>query len=185
MSAIKTVQRPEPHWLNKSAMAASLGISVQAFDKWGAKPIGRCGRSVYYTVADVVQNRVNNALDKYQPSGGDCDPEINEQDQKKSLTYERLRLTREQADGQALKNAKDRKEIVETTFCTFCLSRLSAEISSMMDTIPLAYRRRFPELEARHIEFLRVEIVKAQNIAAELDSQIPEYLDEYLALADH
>jgi hypothetical protein len=34
----------QPGWLNKSRMAASLGISVQAFDKWGVQPVERIGR---------------------------------------------------------------------------------------------------------------------------------------------
>ncbi|PTZ23576.1 DNA-packaging protein, partial [Pseudomonas aeruginosa] len=30
-------------WLNKSEMAASLGISPQAFDRWGVAPVSKVG----------------------------------------------------------------------------------------------------------------------------------------------
>ncbi|HBO7955132.1 TPA: DNA-packaging protein, partial [Pseudomonas aeruginosa] len=56
-------------WLNKSEMAASLGISPQAFDKWGVQPIERIGREAFYTVADVVENRIQHAARKQQPEG--------------------------------------------------------------------------------------------------------------------
>ena len=58
---------------------------------------------------------------------------------------------------------------------------LKPEIGSILDTVPLNVRRRFPELETRHIEHIKREIVKAQNIAAGLDGMLPELLDEYIA----
>ncbi|MGX9996665.1 terminase small subunit [Vibrio sp. JZG120] len=181
MSLPKNAQRPEPHWLKKSDMAASLGISFQAFDKWGVKPVAKVGRSVYYTVADVVHNRVSHEIEKYQPKI----LETNSDDfDGKSIEYERLRLTKAQADGQELKNAKERREVIEAEFNIFCLSKVSAEVASILDTVPLSFKRRFPELEAKHIEHLRRDLVKAQNIAADLDCRIPEYLDEYLASSD-
>nr|WP_132773025.1 DNA-packaging protein [Pseudomonas aeruginosa] len=45
-------------WLNKSEMAASLGISPQAFDKWGVEPAAKIGREVFYTAQAVLQNRL-------------------------------------------------------------------------------------------------------------------------------
>ena len=155
-------------------MAASLGISVQAFDKWNVKPIARIGRAVFYDCRSVVANRLENQESKQQPD----DPE--EVDPSK-LEYQRYRLTKEQADAQELKNQKERGEVVETAFAMFVLSRVAAQIGSILDTVPLNVRRRFPELETRHIEQIKREIVKAQNIAAGLDDMLPELLDEYIA----
>lgn len=173
MSAHSNIPQPEPHWLNKTEMAASLGISVQAFDKWGVKPISKIGRSVYYDCRSVVSNRIENELAKQQPQD---DEEVDPN----KLEYQRYRLTKEQADSQELKNQKDRAEVVETSFSTFTLSRIAAQIGSILDSVPLNMRRKFPELETKHIEHLKREIVKAQNIAAGLDDMIPELLDEYL-----
>ncbi|EJM8677149.1 DNA-packaging protein, partial [Escherichia coli] len=41
--------------LNKSDMASSIGISVQAFDKWGVPPVERRGREVFYDVKTVLE----------------------------------------------------------------------------------------------------------------------------------
>lgn len=155
-------------------MAASLGISVQAFDKWNVKPVARIGRAVFYDCRSVVANRLENQESKQQPD----DPE---EVDPSNLEYQRYRLTKEQADAQELKNQKERGEVVETPFAMFVLSRVAAQIGSILDTVPLNVRRRFPELETRHIEHIKREIVKAQNIAAGLDGMLPELLDEYIA----
>lgn len=160
--------------LNKSDMAASLGISTQAFDKWSVKPVERRGREVLFDVKSVLDNRIEHLARKQQPEEQDF-----------NLDYERWRLTKEQADKAALENEKKRSEVVETQFCTFVLSKLSAEIASLLDGIPLSIQRRFPELENRHIEFLKVDIIKAMNKASALDDILPELLNEYIAQSDN
>ncbi|HAS0783720.1 terminase small subunit [Enterobacter hormaechei] len=159
--------------LNKSDMASSLGISVQAFDKWGVQPVEKRGREVFFDVRSVVDNRLENQSRKLQPSPGEDDESVN-------IDYERWRLTRANADAQELANEKKRREVVETAFCTFVLSRIAAEISSILDGIPLSMQRRFPELENRHIEFLKGDVVKAMNKAAALDERIPGLLNDYI-----
>ncbi len=66
--------------------------------------------------------------------------------------------------------------MVETAFCTFVLSRIAGEIASILDGIPLSVQRRFPELENRHVDFLKRDIIKAMNKAAALDELIPGLL---------
>ncbi len=60
------------------------------------------------------------------------------------------------------------------------LSRIAREISSILDGIPLSVQRRFPELDNRHIDFLKRDIIKAMNKAAALDELIPGLLSEYI-----
>lgn len=157
--------------LNKRDMAASLGISVQAFDKWGVTPTERRGREVLYDVRTVLENRLEHQSQK-QPAAED-DPAVN-------IDFERWRLTKAQADAQELKNAKDMAEVVETAFCVFVLSRVAAEIAGILDGIPLSMQRRFPELENRHIEFLKRDVIKAMNKAAATGELVPELLNEYI-----
>nr|WP_279156490.1 terminase small subunit [Obesumbacterium proteus] len=152
-------------------MAASLGISVQAFDKWGVTPTERRGREVLYDVRTVLENRLEHQSQK-QPAAED-DAAVN-------IDFERWRLTKAQADAQELKNAKDMAEVVETAFCVFVLSRVAAEIAGILDGIPLSMQRRFPELENRHIEFLKRDVVKAMNKAAATGELVPELLNEYI-----
>jgi len=87
---------------------------------------------------------------------------ISEEDLKPgTIDYERHRLTRAQADAQELKNEKERGEVVDTAFCVFVLSRVAGEIAGILDGIPLSMQRRFPEMETRHIEFLKRDVVTA------------------------
>lgn len=176
----KSTPTKQRGWLNKSEMAASLGISVQAFDKWGVKPVERIGREAFFTAEAVLENRLQREAEKQQPAGlEDIDPLA-----EAKLTQERLRLTAAQAEGQELKNEVTRRKSVPVEFALFVLSRIAAEIASGLDTLPLTLKRRHPDLEVRHIESVQREIAKVRNRAALLDERLPELLDEYLDSTD-
>ncbi|MGX2953368.1 terminase small subunit [Shewanella sp. JL219SE-S6] len=164
--------------LNKRDLCSSLGISTQAFDKWGVNFREKRGRECLYSVADVVANRVGHAERKVAAINPDDDPD------KPNIDYERYRLTKAQADGQELKNEKERKEVVETAFATFVLGRTAAQMASILDQIPLRIKRKFPDLPPARIDAIKAEIIKAQNIAAEVGGQLEDWLNEYLASAD-
>lgn len=167
-------QEKQRGWLNKSEMADSLGISTQAFDKWGVEPIARIGRETFFDARSVVANRVGRAGAIPQPDDA-LDP-LAEQ----KLVQERLRLTTAQAEAVELKNEVSRRVLIPADFITFSLSRLVPEISSTLDTLPMVVRRRHPELEARHLETLEREATKIRNACAKFASILPELIDEYL-----
>ncbi len=167
----------QPHWLNKSDMAASLGISVQAFDKWKVKPVARIGREAFFDVRSVLDNRIAQAASKYAPAGAEgegIDPLVDAK-----TKQERLRLTAELADTQELKNAQKRRELVPVDFSIFSLSRIASEIGSALDTIPLAMRRKHPDMPLHLVEALQREIAHARNAAAGLGERLPELIDEF------
>lgn len=176
----KSTPTKQRGWLNKSEMAASLGISVQAFDKWGVKPVERIGREAFFTAEAVLENRLQREAEKQQPEGLEGIDPLAEA----KLTQERLRLTAAQAEGQELKNEVTRRKSVPVEFALFVLSRIAAEIASGLDTLPLTLKRRHPDLEVRHIESVQREIAKVRNRAALLDERLPELLDEYLDSTD-
>ncbi|EJE4180224.1 MULTISPECIES: terminase small subunit [Vibrio] len=175
MSTIKTASKVEPHWLNKSTMAESLGISVQAFDKWGVKPVAKVGRSVYFTVADVLYNRKQNEVEKHQPKH----PEQQDPDEG-CLEYERYRLTKAQADSQELKNQIATQEVVPVDFATYALAKVSAEASGVIDSLPLNIVRKHPELTTIQTENIKRELAKALNTLSRLERSLPEILDDYI-----
>jgi len=113
-----------------------------------------------------------------------ADEDGDDKDTAKRLEQERLRLTAAQAEGQELKNDITKRKSVPTEFATFVLSRLAAEIGSLLDTLPLTLKRRHPDLEVRHIESVQRELAKARNRAATLDDRLPGLLNEYLDTAD-
>ncbi|MDU9399045.1 terminase small subunit [Pseudomonas sp. zfem003] len=172
----------QPGWLNKSEMAKSLGISPQAFDKWGVEPIARIGREAFYRVQDVVQNRLDNAAKKHQPSGTDgevIDPLI-----EYKLMQERLRLTTAQAYAVEQKNQVNDKLLIPAPFVTFALEKIASKIGSKLETVGKTVSRRHPDIDARILETTEREIALARNIASQFGDEIPGYLDEYLATLD-
>ena len=169
--------------VNKKQLADIFGASIRTIQNWQEQgmPVlrgGGKGNEVLYDSAAVIKwyaerdaeienEKLRREVEELrQASETDLQPG--------TIEYERHRLTRAQADAQELKNARDSAEVVETAFCTFVLSRIAGEIASILDGIPLSVQRRFPELENRHVDFLKRDIIKAMNKAAALDELIPE-----------
>lgn len=175
----KKAQEKKRGWLNKTEMAASLGISTQAFDKWNVEPVAKIGRESFYTVRDVVDNRLERQERKPQPTDAKLDPFAEQK-----LVEERLRLTAAQAVGQELKNEVAQRTLIPAEFAVFALSKLAPEIAAVMDTLPMTMRRKHPELEARHISTLEREATKIRNACSEFADRLTELADEYFEGAD-
>ena len=169
----QTKPQKEAHWLNKSQMSLSLGISVQAFDKWGVKPIQKIGRESFYTVRDVLDNRLAHAEQKTNPDPIDATPG--------TIEYERLRLTREQADQLELKNELSRAKVVPIDLFTAVLSHIAGEAAGILDTTPLQIKRKHPELETPVIESIKWQITKAQNAIARVDSVVDQIIEDHVS----
>ncbi|MEL4391288.1 terminase small subunit [Shewanella xiamenensis] len=171
-------QETAPVLLNKTDLCKSLGISTQAFDKWDVPIHSKKGRECLYTMADVVANRVANERKKHLGKPDEDDPD------KPDIDYERWRLTKAQADGQELKNEKERQEVVEVGFCTFVLNRISAQIAPVLDQTHIRMKRKYPDIPERYIDAFRAEMIKSQNTVAELAAGIEDLLDEYIGSTD-
>ena len=169
----------QPFWLNKKRMAESLGISVTAFDKWGVVPVAKIGRESFYDVRSVVDNRLQHQSGKQQLGGEDIDPLA-----EAKLLQERLRLTREQADAQAMRNEVKRRNLVPAEFMTFAISRLVNLIGSTLDTVHTKVKRKHPDIEPRHLEAVQREVAVTRNEVANLHERLPEIHDEYISTLD-
>lgn len=174
----KKSQEKQRGWLNKSDMASSLGISVQAFDKWGVEPAARIGREVFYDTRAVLDNRLDHQQGKKQ-----LDDELDPLAEQK-LTQERLRLTKAQAEAQELKNEVTRRTLIPADFAVFALGQIVPEVSSLMDTLPMTMRRKHPDLAARHITTLEREATKVRNTCASFADKLPELADEFFSSTD-
>ena len=180
--------------VNKKQLADIFGASIRTIQNWQEQgmPVlrgGGKGNEVLYDSAAVIKwyaerdaeienEKLRREVEELrQASEADLQPG--------TIEYERHRLTRAQADAQELKNARDSAEVVETAFCTFVLSRIAGEIASILDGIPLSVQRRFPELENRHVDFLKRDIIKAMNKAAALDELISTFSGDYLRVTDN
>ncbi len=174
--------------VNKKQLADIFGASIRTIQNWQEQgmPVlrgGGKGNEVLYDSAAVIrwyaERDAEIENEKLRREVEELRQASETNLQPGTIEYERHRLTRAQADAQELKNARDSAEVVETAFCTFVLSRIAGEIASILDGIPLSVQRRFPELENRHVDFLKRDIIKAMNKAAALDELIPGLLSEY------
>jgi phage terminase Nu1 subunit (DNA packaging protein) len=177
-SKITTITR-QPGWLNKKNMADSLGISVQAFDKWDVPAVAKIGRESFYDARSVLDNRLQHQTGKQQPGAIEVDPQI-----AYKIDCERLRLLTEQADAQARKNRIGEKEVAPVPFMTFALANLSAQLASTLNTVHKNVKRKHPDISARHLEAVESEIAVTRNAAAGLADRIPELLNEFLSTLD-
>lgn len=117
--------------LNKSDMASSIGISVQAFDKWGVPPVERRGREVFYDVKTVLEIDRERRQQNQKYSDGENDLE-------ERLLQARVNLTEEQAIAQRLKNQVAEHKVIDTAFSIFALSRLADLPPMTVRFVPLA-----------------------------------------------
>lgn len=75
--------------------------------------------------------------------------------------------------------------MVPVGIAIFVLSKIAAQLGSMLDTMPLKLMRKHPDIDPRHLESLTREIALARNLSAETAERLPEDLNEYFeTLAD-
>lgn len=167
----------EPHWLNKRLASASCGICQAAFDKWNVKPVARIGRETFFDIRSILDNRLANFERlKLEPLRS---KQLNDPDEG-TLEYERLRLTKAQAENMEIKNEIAKGSIAPVELITWVLSDVAGEAAGEIDAIPLSIRRKHPMLENRVIEDIKRHCVKAQNAIARVDERLGTKLDEYL-----
>lgn len=98
-----------------------------------------------------------------------------------TLDYEKLRLTKAQADNMEIKNQISRGEVAPIELIEKVITSSSAEASGILDSLPLMVKRKHPELSSQIIESIKRQVVKAQNAIARSDSAIEPVLQEYIS----
>lgn len=88
---------------NQKTTAMLIGISTQAFSKWGMEPAERRGREAFYYWPDVLEERDL----RYFP-----EEDEDSEGARLDLDQQRARHAKEQADKLALENAASRGELV-------------------------------------------------------------------------
>lgn len=143
------------HLLNRKNMALSLGISVQAFDKWNVEPVDKMGREKFFSVKDVLTNRIQNHEAKRQPSGEELD-----------LQKERARLTHHQANMAFLDERVKEGELIPAEVVEQVWCNVIANFRSKVLAIPTKSAHALINID---------DITEIQDI---LKSQIYEALEE-------
>lgn len=156
----------ERHWLNKSEMATALGISVQAFDKWGVKPVAQRHQfgEAFFSVRDVLNNRMEWQRAKLEPQAQDLDPS--------GLILEKeraeLEWTEARAEGQRLKNAAMKRELAPVAMVQWAISQAGSQIAAVLGTLKGRLKRAQPSLTNTALHELEQIAVEVQNVAADV-----------------
>lgn len=169
--------KTKEHLLSRSQMADACGISTTAFDKWRVEPFKKQGRMMMYRVSDVIENRIENDTRKSNNSANK-DPDFIDVD------FEKAWLTREQRITQSIKNEILEGKAIPVEAARDVLAKILSQVGATLDSLAPNIKRRHPEIEQRTIDFIKSEIIKHQNEAANLDGYIDDILDEVISEAE-
>ncbi|EFB9905896.1 terminase small subunit [Escherichia coli] len=175
--------------VNKKRLAEIFGVDPRTIERWQMQGLphvsgGGKGVEVTFDSAQVIEwyvqrekeienEKLRSELDDLRAVGeSDLQPGTTE--------YERYRLTKAQADGQELKNARETEEVIDTGFCMYALSKLAQQISTIMNSLPLTMQRQFPAMTPAMIDGLRRETARACNACAKTADNLPRILGDYL-----
>ncbi|HCP5981777.1 TPA: terminase small subunit [Escherichia coli] len=175
--------------VNKKRLAEIFGVDPRTIERWQMQGLphvsgGGKGMEVTFDSAQVIEwyvqrekeienEKLRSELDDLRAVGeSDLQPGTTE--------YERYRLTKAQADGQELKNARETGEVIDTCFCMYALSKLAQQISTIMNSLPLTMQRQFPAMTPAMIDGLRRETARACNACAKTADNLPRILGDYL-----
>lgn len=181
--------------LNTRQCAEAIGISYNAFLKWGVPVHGEDGRQKLYLLADVlavyrarIERELRSTVEKElqaKAASADGDGELDPFMVKLQLDKQRTRLTEAQAEHQEMKNQMMRHEIAPFGFFTFVLARAANGIASVMDGLPSELVRRLG-LKPQEVDKVRAATAAASDAIAALGDEewVASRYDEYLAETD-
>ena len=167
MNETNKQRKPLKSWMNRSNLIASLGVSGTAFDNWNVEPVARVGREAFFTVGDVLKNRLDRQAEL---SGRAEDASANEEQ-----LEEKTKLIRAQRIAQEIRNQESQRELAPVSLISWTLSKVGSQIAAILDSIPLKIKTIAPRLTSVEIEHIRREIIKCQNAASNVDVDLDEY----------
>ena len=168
MTLAPTVKTAEPHWLSQAEMIRSLNISKQAFAKWNVPHVAIVGKRRYYTAELVLQNRLANHETKSKKL-------MDRKEAVEQLDAAKLAEVQERTENIALKNAVLKRENAPIAMLEWIVGQLGSQISATLESIPIKLKRRCPHLKTTDLQMVKEEIVKCQNIAAEVHVDLDAY----------
>lgn len=120
----------------------------------------------------TIPERVDGKFDLIKSVHGYCKSLKKRRTKERDATEEKTRLLKEQADAKAMENAEKRGELVRREKYEEIVNRAASVVVAGLDSLPLNVKKACPELPARSIEVIRLEIAKMRNVIA--DTEIDE-----------
>ncbi len=171
-------------------MAKSIGLSVQAFDKWGIDPVAKVGRQVFFSVDDVIDFVVARAEKKNGGNNNLLGKSFEEAMAMTDMDYlqraELLKVEKVALETQRMKlqNAVLEGRSIPAWAVTEVLSKILARTGEIFDSLALKIQRKHPNIDKRVVELVKNEVIKAQNEAAHLGDYTEEIIDNVIAEAE-
>ena len=158
-------QRPEPHLLTAGECAESLGITDRSFRSWCVEPTVIVGTRKYFDGRAILDNRTA-ALKRKRRR-----PESTTAQLKVHVDELETALTTARAEGQSLRNAELRQEMVHLDRLTQAIATGCTAANAALESLPGKVKRASPEVTGQELTELRVIIARVQNRAAGLDTK--------------
>ena len=169
--------------VNKTTLVSSLGISSQAFDKWGVNAREKRGRENFYAVFDVVQNRVDNALQNQQKPGIKK-PSKNAQLDQLDEDLLRAEKLREEIRALTLKNDILESKSIPVDLVFEVLASIVTEQVTILETLPLLIKRHNSDLPSHVIEQIQKAISQMSAVAATLEDKLHDKIEDLVTAAE-
>ena len=93
------------------------------------------------------------------------------------LATERARLAAEQADRIAMQNGIARRELAPVSILAEILGRVGRQIAVTLEAVPIQLKRR-SSVSVADLEFITAEIVRARNLAANIQLDLSDLADD-------
>lgn len=160
----------KPHWLNKTDMAASIGITPRQFTNWDITPVYKKGNMVFYDVNSVLANRLAHAKGDFVEGDG-LDGSTITKSKSDLLLNEAKRKTID------LKNAQTERKLIPVGILEHICAGISMNIGAILDAAPALLQRKFPDLHDDIIAELDETYRSCMNRIGNMDEEIEEFLD--------
>ena len=150
----------DPDKCNRSQLGALLGVELTTIDGWRKKglPFHQVGRSVFFSVADVVDWRVKQAVRKVVAEQGDTPPP--KSGVMLDLVQEQARLASAKADDQERKNRVANNELVNVE-----------EAAAMFEPFGREIRQRLMSLGSKIGPKVGKSVAEQRRLKAAIDEE--------------
>lgn len=167
------MKKRQPYWLSQSEMAKTCDVSLSGFQKWRVPPVAKIGRTVYYTPADVLANRLAHQEARIKRST----KSVPDQELIRSELVAKLALTKAQREGQELNNNKKRAVLADVDLIRWVIAQAGSRLSKHLGKIPRAVKKGCPKLRAVDMQIVKREVTKAQKAALRMTLDLDEYYE--------
>jgi len=159
------VTSPIPlHLLATDDAIRSCGVSKRTFETWNVPVTFKYMGRNYYAVKEIL-GAVKALSESSELAVRKLEVDVKVQELK--------------AEQMELKLSKDRAEVVPVTLLGEILTEVASQMAPMLEPIHIRVKQRHPSLPASAVDQIKLEVVKAMNLLAEVDKHVKSFVDNY------